>query len=553
MSIYYPNIASGVLDERCDEATLLTTLTPALLITDTVGTQHDTIDVSRVESFSLLLENTGATVTDDVNLEFAPTASGPWEVVDSTTLKGVAGGSSKSIVFSNNTREYFRVRGKVGAGTTTIRLYLSGVMRSIVGHSQSSSGAAAVEYEGVLNAAADFPTKSSVEVGDLYLVGTNVTDNDASKTNTGLSFLVNDEIMWDGVTWQNLGALRKHASDHTDGTDDIQDATNAQKGLATAAQITALEGLQGQIRATETADGPIGARRLVSVDPNGDHVESGIDATNCVGINAENAAKVPTDPIIVSYAGKVTGVAADTIDEGRPLKSYAGGRVGEMVDLSKTGTVLGSNAGIGFINQPANDGVELVSDNAGDTQNATVYYTRNGQGDAVFSETVVLTGTTFVPLTDTDVELVLGVELDSPAVGTITVREASGDLTITTIGAAATQSGVIDIPTADQRAFGIPPEGQADAATTKQLGIVGISSSDLSTTIMSSVILDGPNPVSFATNFHRVTKLLVGDVENARTATVIVGLMAEDRERRVGKSIGSAAAQEDPVVFNLQV
>ena len=32
-----------------------------------------------------------------------------------------------------------------------------------------------------------------------------------------------------------------HASNHTDGTDDIQDATNSQKGLATAAQITTLE------------------------------------------------------------------------------------------------------------------------------------------------------------------------------------------------------------------------------------------------------------------------------------------------------------------------
>jgi hypothetical protein len=32
-----------------------------------------------------------------------------------------------------------------------------------------------------------------------------------------------------------------HASEHVDGTDDIQDATNAQKGLATAAQITDLE------------------------------------------------------------------------------------------------------------------------------------------------------------------------------------------------------------------------------------------------------------------------------------------------------------------------
>jgi len=34
-----------------------------------------------------------------------------------------------------------------------------------------------------------------------------------------------------------------HAANHTDGTDDIQDATDAQKGLATAAQITKLDGI----------------------------------------------------------------------------------------------------------------------------------------------------------------------------------------------------------------------------------------------------------------------------------------------------------------------
>jgi len=34
---------------------------------------------------------------------------------------------------------------------------------------------------------------------------------------------------------------KAHAAEHTDGTDDIQDATNAQKGLATSAQITDLE------------------------------------------------------------------------------------------------------------------------------------------------------------------------------------------------------------------------------------------------------------------------------------------------------------------------
>lgn len=38
--------------------------------------------------------------------------------------------------------------------------------------------------------------------------------------------------------------LGTHASDHTDGTDDIQNATSSQKGLATAAQITKLDGIE---------------------------------------------------------------------------------------------------------------------------------------------------------------------------------------------------------------------------------------------------------------------------------------------------------------------
>jgi len=42
-------------------------------------------------------------------------------------------------------------------------------------------------------------------------------------------------------TLYNKYVLENHASNHTDGTDDIQSATNAQKGVATAAHITAIE------------------------------------------------------------------------------------------------------------------------------------------------------------------------------------------------------------------------------------------------------------------------------------------------------------------------
>ncbi len=51
------------------------------------------------------------------------------------------------------------------------------------------------------------------------------------------------------AVWTEMGG-GAHASDHTDGTDDIQNATAGQKGLATAAQITKLDAIE----ASATAD-----------------------------------------------------------------------------------------------------------------------------------------------------------------------------------------------------------------------------------------------------------------------------------------------------------
>jgi len=61
-------------------------------------------------------------------------------------------------------------------------------------------------YRGIINVAADFPTTTDVQNGDLYVIGTNVTDNDPTKTNTGQSFLAGDEIFWNGTDWTVLGA-----------------------------------------------------------------------------------------------------------------------------------------------------------------------------------------------------------------------------------------------------------------------------------------------------------------------------------------------------------
>ena len=49
-------------------------------------------------------------------------------------------------------------------------------------------------FKGVIDIPGDFPTSAEVTEGWFYQIGTDVTDDDGSKTNTGLSFTAGDEI-----------------------------------------------------------------------------------------------------------------------------------------------------------------------------------------------------------------------------------------------------------------------------------------------------------------------------------------------------------------------
>jgi hypothetical protein len=62
-------------------------------------------------------------------------------------------------------------------------------------------------YQGTIDLPSNFPTLAEVVPGWYYSIGTDVTDNDPTKTNTGLSFVVGDEIYWDGLSWQDYGNL----------------------------------------------------------------------------------------------------------------------------------------------------------------------------------------------------------------------------------------------------------------------------------------------------------------------------------------------------------
>jgi phage-related tail fiber protein len=92
-----------------------------------------------------------------------------------------------------------------------------------------------------LTRAADFDADAEVTAGIIVPV-----EEGSTLADTRWQLTTNDPIVV-GTTnltfaqFGGAGAPAAHATSHTDGTDDIQNATNAQKGLATAAHITALE------------------------------------------------------------------------------------------------------------------------------------------------------------------------------------------------------------------------------------------------------------------------------------------------------------------------
>lgn len=135
--------------------------------------------------------------------------------------------------------------------------------------------------------------------------------------------------------------------------------------------------------------------------------------------------------------------------------------------------ILGSTVGAAFTNQPANDGVEVVSSSASDTTQTVDIYGTTFRTNTVVKETITLTGVTAVSTTKTDWDYILGVELSATCAGTITIREASADATITTITAGNTTSGISAITGSSSEAGEVRPVVSADTTSRTLVGLVG--------------------------------------------------------------------------------
>jgi len=103
--------------------------------------------------------------------------------------------------------------------------------------------------------------------------------------------------------------------------------------------------------------------------------------------------------------------------------------------------------GDAFTNMPDGDAVEVLSNSASDVSVLTIFGTNKTTG-LLKHETITLNGTNVVTTVETDWGNVYGLFLgdiygknSSVAVGTITVREASGNAAITTITAGVRSRG----------------------------------------------------------------------------------------------------------------
>lgn len=294
-----------------------------------------------------------------------------------------------------------------------------------------------------------------------------------------------------------------------------------------------------RVRRAIVAGAAIPANRLVELTAAGAFVKAPLNSLRVVGgllsdVNVDQGAN--------TYIGSgydIDLVAAAPLVTGCGIKAADNGRVCQHVDAALTGsTIKQTAAGSAFGNQPANDTVTIVSSSASDTQTATIIGTTNG-GVVVVTEDVVLTGTTPVDTVKTDWGVILAVKLSSAAVGTVTIKEKSGGLTITTITAAASSKGVNAVAAASQGAHNVIPTAVGSDTTTKTIGIQ-YTQTDGSTVAYQAVALNNTTAAAFGTAALLVTEVYSGDLEGTRTATVAVGA-EEDENRRCGRAMESQA------------
>ena len=299
----------------------------------------------------------------------------------------------------------------------------------------------------------------------------------------------------------------------------------------------------------EVADGTIPAYRLVKGHTDGTLIVGTLNSKRIVGANIENAEKSGTDALKLG-AGFVTAVAAEPITAGDIIKCGDNGRILQMADADNVDTPIAASVGNDFDNQPTDDEVEILSSEADDTGIAVTIIGVTHGGHVLVTETIATDesdGTAPVTTTKTDWGIILAVKAAAHE-GTLTIRKATGDGTITTLATGTDSVGVVEVPAADQGAHGLIPYMKAGGASTKRVGILYEPATGASDAL-GAAQLDGENAVALPAAANLVKEIYVGDVASTSTATVYTNATEDDKNVAVGKAIVTLAAGASGAVY----
>jgi len=204
----------------------------------------------------------------------------------------------------------------------------------------------------------------------------------------------------------------------------------------------------------------------------------------------------------------------------RYICSHKNHLIGANVTMLDNYTQLSSHttgAGGNFGNQPANDSVQVISDNGADTtQTVTIIGTVFGT-DTLVSESLPLAGLSPVTSSGAAWGVIVAVKITGTTAGTVTVRETSGGATITTLAAGTNPTAGVSTPSSTFYGGAQVINMVADGSTTKQVGYYG--NGIVATYDSDSQALSGTTTVQSNIPLKDVQEFYIGDVESTRTVT----------------------------------
>ena len=328
----------------------------------------------------------------------------------------------------------------------------------------------------------------------------------------------------------------------------LQDKGDGSYGLGIGTRQTYITELAfGGARTVKSA-GAIPANRLVKGHTDGTYLVGTLGAKRIIGVNGASAAAVGTDMSILT--GYQTVVAAEPIIAGELIKCGDNGRVLQLADADNLSTVIGTGTAGNFGNQPADDGIEILSSDAADIGvPVTIIGTTHG-GHTLVTETKATDatdGTTEAATTKVDWGLVVAVKAGDHA-GTLTIREASHNQTIITLATGVNSAGVVEVAAASQGAHGLIPYIKAAAASTKEVGVLYEPATGAADAY-GAAQLNGTTAAALPAAANLIKEIYLGDVAAGTVATVYTNATEDDEHVTVGKAVTTMTSGGSGVAF----